>query len=144
MIRDADTLYLVIKTDSYTGNFERELMAYVFGIVDEGAEEYTEEEMRIFNRELDEYDFDYRDAILENYDSMRRGRLYSEYHGYFISRSPDDPGTECNCIFMAIEKKFDEKVLDVIKQRLYHFTQNYNKNLEILDLVYYKETYVRI
>ena len=51
--------FLIIKTNQYTGNFERELMAYVFGYDKDG---YADEELDIFRREVHNEEFHRQDG----------------------------------------------------------------------------------
>lgn len=137
-----DDLFLVIRTNKYTGNFERELMAYVFGIYDEEDEDdvYAEEELKLFNKAMDE-DFDYIDEVGDNYDCSRFGRSYSEYYGWYIDKYPGS--NECDSIYISIRKRFTDETCKKIKDRLNEFTKR-EKDLEILSVEYFRSMMVKV
>lgn len=138
-----DDMYLIIHTNSYTGNFERELMAYVFGIDD--CDRYAEEELDLFRRETEDYDnVEYfADDILNNFDASRRGRMYSEYHGYFIHSHPENAAYKCDSIYIAVNDKFSDATMKHIMERLEAFTKR-EKDLQIINVSYFKEKYERV
>ena len=132
-----ENLYLVIRTNRYTGNFERELLAYVFGITDE--DEYAEDELEAFREEVPEGSLP--EDIYDYYDYDRRGRSYSEYHGYFIDPSPDPDSRECDSIYIAMHKKFSDAMWNIYKPRLDAYAKS--AGIEIVSTTYYNEVYQR-
>ena len=112
---------LMINTDSYTGNFERELIAYVFGILDsvqmeiEHSEKYreafyTEESMTLEQCEefLEEYLFE-RYQEVDDWEQMTF---------YEICRFDSD---KCNSLAVFLDKTLNEEWMERFKRRLQKF-----------------------
>lgn len=135
-----NNLFLVIRTNKYTGNFDRELMAYVFGIVPDEDDDVVEEEFGCFSEETDD-DIDFTDELSLNYDRCRFGRCDSEYYGYDIDTHPEG-GKECNSIYVAIKNKFSDTCFQKLEQRLNKFARRV-AGLKILSVDYYKNIFVK-
>ena len=135
-------LFLVIKTNKYTGNFERELLAYVFG-----HEEEDSDYVDCFSDYFDEFEndlaFNVRKEITDNIDCSRFGRNYGEYYGTYIDQSPIHSSKECDSIIVAVRKFYSDEIFEIIKQRLNSFCKFAKKKslvheLVIEDVVYCK------
>ena len=134
--------FMIIKTNSYTGNFERELMAYVFGY--DNCEFYAQRELDIFNREMGE---DLADRFLDYLDMFAYGRSDSEYSCYDIGSHPTNEEYNCDSIFVALKKLFPKEFYDLVINRLNSFCNyyqtEYNDDLKILDVGYYNNKFVK-
>ena len=93
-------LYLVIQTNKYTGNFERELLAYVFGFDDDG---YADEEFLDLFREQDTNDYEIQFA--ECFSVTHFGRHDSEYHCSKIISHPSNETYNCDSIVIAMNEE---------------------------------------
>ena len=136
-------LHLVIKTNKYTGNFERELIGFVFGY-DDNTDGYAQRELNIFDDEVDEIT---KEDIHDCFDCYALGRNDGEYHCTFINSHPTNSAYDCDSIFIVLKKKFPDEIKNIIKQRLKMFCEIYNQekstDLKILDLGYYHQQLVK-
>lgn len=146
-----DDLFLIIKTNSYVGNFERELMAFVFGLLeDEEAKSDYEDELNSFYKDLVESplndDYNGEESPMFKYiDSSYFGRRYSEYHCFEIMSHPENEKYSCDSIIIGTnKKKLPEEYYNFIVQRLNKFseymtTKTYpQEGIEILDVSYFE------
>lgn len=136
-----DNLWLIIQTNKYTGNFDRELLAYVFGLYDEKTalgEEIIDEELFSYENFVDNNP-DYGEEISEKYDNLRLGRCDPEYHGTFIAPAPSEH-EECNSIFIALKDKLSERTLGLMMRRLCEFASK--RKITILSVNHYQQVYV--
>jgi len=114
---------IVIKTDSYTGNFERELVSYIFGILDsvqmdidycpEYIQKFQEEEnLTIEDSEkfLEEYLFETYQGV----DDWEQMTFYSI--GDYLTRDEKNP---CTSIFVQLfripDNEWKERIIRRIK-----------------------------
>ena len=136
-----EQLFLIIKTNKYTGNFERELMAYVFGYDNDG---YANKELDIFEQEMGE---DVKDKFYDCLDLYAFGNHDSEYSCYEIGSHPSNKTYNCDSIFVALNKEFPEDLCDVVVTRLNkfcdHYKNEYDDKLEILNLDYFSNKLVK-
>lgn len=136
-------LFLVIKTNKYAGNFERELFAYVFGHKDKDNDDYIDCLSDYFDKFEYELDLTTCEEITNNIDCSRFGRNYSEYYGTYIDSSPIHSSTKCDSIIIAVRKWYSDEIFEIIKQRLNSFckfaeTMDLIHELVIEDVVYCK------
>lgn len=127
-------LFLIIKTDSYTGNFKRELLAYVFGLDDD---DYAPEEfIEMFQN--DDPD-DYADWFLSVFNTTYFGRWDSEYHCSQIISHPTNDQYYCDSLLIALNEKLPYELYSYMLKRLNMFC-DYMKaqNIKILDVGYYQ------
>lgn len=82
MAEESREFFLLVETDSYSGNFERELSAFAFGVVDEHAPSSIELPSHA-TAELEDYFSFWGEAI---------GVLYSEYGPMPYEIFPDEQG----------------------------------------------------
>ena len=137
-------LFLIIKTDSYTGNFERELLAYVFGLDDD---EYGPKKL-IDMFKHDDPD-DYGDWFLSVFDTGYFGRWDSEYHCSEIMSHPTNDEYDCNSLLIALNEKLPDELYTYMLQRLdmfceYMKTERWPKDIKILDVGYYRMNLERV
>lgn len=135
---------LVIRTDSYTGNFERELIAYVFGILDEVQTDidYGTSYIKAFWNKMSRYECD-------DYEGYKK---YIEKHNSnsaldSISRVENSGDSEVDDILnsiksiIGVEKKVDEyadlyknylcttyRVVDDWEQDTFYYIDRYDKS----------------
>ena len=134
-----EKLLLAIKTNLYTGNFERELMAYVFGYDADGYG-YAYGELEDFSYEMGEV---WREKFMEFLDQSAYEQSYNERCCYEIDSYPgDNESHTCDSILIGVKKPFTKEVSDAIVQRLNAFCDRYTKRkkeeLKILAINYYK------
>ena len=131
-------LMLVIKTNLYTGNFERELMGYVFGYDQDGMG-YAYSELEHFSEEMGEL---WREKLLEYLDTRACGQSYGEYSCYEINSHPNNKDYDCDSIFVGLQKAFPKDVASALVNRLNDFcdyyVKKYKDDLKILDIDYYQ------
>ena len=156
MTKRKDDLYLVIRTNKYTGNFERELMKSCFNISDDEddydemddicvrfgySENESDTELSIdIGMDIEEY----FEGIQDVYDCDRRGRNYGEYHGWWIDQYPGG-SKECDSIYIAINDKLDEDLFEAMKKMLQAFCEQGDvKDLKILSVEYFVEKFERV
>lgn len=137
-------LFLIIKTDSYTGNFERELLAYVFGLDDD---EYGPRDL-IDMFKQDDPD-DYKDWFLSVFDTGYFGRWDSEYHCSEIMSHPTNEEYDCNSVLIALNEKLPDELYAYMLKRLdmfcdYMKTEEWPKDIKILDVGYYRMNLERV
>lgn len=137
-------LYLVIQTNKYTGNFERELLAYVFGLDDDGYAD--EEELDLFrNQDNDDYEWQYKKC----FSMTHFGRFDSEYHCHKIISHPDNKDYNCDSIAIAMNERLSQKLWELMIKRLNDFCdymenkQWGTKGIKILDVSYYVSRLVK-
>ncbi|MBO5425284.1 MAG: hypothetical protein J6A25_07205 [Lachnospiraceae bacterium] len=149
MSMQPNDLFLVIKTNSYTGNFERELMAFVFGFEEDEFEDYWLERQNFWaalnNSELDLSDYGDGDespfAYFFNVDYF--GRRYSEYHCAEILSHPENEKYDCDSIIIALRQDIPTKFKEFMFQRLQEFTEymasleHYPQKIKIVDVDYF-------
>ena len=134
-------LFLIIKTNLYVGNFDRELMAYVFGF---DNDDYAEDELRLFNKEMGE-----NKDIFDNYlDRFAFGEHDGEYSCYKTESHPTNQKYNCDSFYICLEKKFQKNVSEIVANRLNNYCNYYNKvhneKLKILDVNYYQNKFTKI
>ena len=136
-----EQLYMIIKTNSYTGNFERELMAYVFGYDNDG---YADRELNIFDREMGE---DVADRFCEYLDMFAYGRRDPEYSCYDIGSHPTNKEYNCDSIFIALQKEFPNDLYSLALNRLSgfcdYYQNEYKHKIEILGVDYYSNKLIK-
>lgn len=136
--------YLIIKTNSYVGNFDRELMAYVFGY-DANYDGYASAELDIFDNELGQ---EYHDKFYECFDSTAFGEYDSEYSCYKIDSHPTNKQYFCDSFFICLNKKMPKELSKIMFDRLNNFCDYYNKtnsaDIKILDINYFQNKFVEI
>lgn len=129
-------LYLIIKTDKYTGNFDRELMAFVFG-VDLNNDGYADRYLKLFELEMGDIT---RDKFY-NYFDFVPGE-YGEEVCAFADSHPTNKKYDCDSIFVVLKEKLPQPLYDVVQYRLGRYCKLYEKveheNLKILDMNYYQ------
>ena len=135
-------LFFIIKTNSYVGNFERELMAYVFGY--DNCDEYADHELAIFNEEAGD---NLRDEFLNYLDVYTYGRSYSEYSCFKTGSHPTNEKYNHDSIYIGLNKKFPNDLCKTMLKRLKSFCEYHNNekhdNLKILDVGYFQQKYVK-
>lgn len=133
-------LFLVIQTNSYVGNFERELMAYVFGYDSDG---FAEDMVKLFEKDIGD-----RFYMEEFLDYTAFGRYDSEYTCYKISQHPLIENGECDSIYVCLNRPLPDDVFNMVLGRLDDFCASYNKeyhqNVKILDLSYYQNVFTKV
>lgn len=156
MIKASDR-FLIIRTNKYIGNSEREFMAFVFGIEEEDDDQWLEradfwaafydveselvEEIPEFNGEESPFAWFIDDCFF--------GRSYSEYHCYEIMCHPENEKYECDSILVGLRKKIPEKLWKFMEQRLKAFPEYMasltypQEGIEILDVDYFGIEYKR-
>lgn len=134
--------YLVIKTDRYTGNFDRALMAFVFG-VDLNNDGYANIELKLFELEMGDIT---RDKFY-NYFDFVPGE-YGEEVCAFADSHPTNKKYYCDSIFVVLKDKLPESLFEVVQRRLNKFCKLYEKkeheNLKILDVNYYQNNFTKV
>ena len=133
---------MIIKTNQYTGNFERELMAYVFGY--DGCDGYARSELNIFDKEMGE---EIKDIFYKYFDTFAFGKHDPEYTCYEIGSHPTNKGYNCDSIFIALNDEFPKDLCKIVAKRLKKFCEYYNnehnKNLVILNADYFRNKFVK-
>ena len=131
-------LYLIIQTNKYTGNFERELLAYVFGLDDDGYAD--DEELSLFReQDADDYEWQFK----ENFSMTHFGRYDSEYHCHKIISHPTNESYDCDSIAIAMNEELSEELWELMIKRLNDFCEYMQnkrwgtKDIKILDVSYY-------
>lgn len=145
---------LMISTDSYTGNFERELISYVFGILDSVQMEiaYSQEYRDVFYKEenmteeqcyafLEEYLFE-RHQNVDDWEQMTFYEIcsYKEYgHCTSIAVFLDKPlDNEWEKRFLRRIQEFFggayKEIEDVVWQRQFGHDSNLKKLPELLNI----------
>ena len=107
-----DTKYLLkIDTDSYAGNFERPLIAFVTGIVDTDGEE----EAKLALKELTDEQFEWiEDHVIEDY--------YDEsYPEIAIILPTESADGKCHSAGVYFDDWSDENLFNIMKERAYKF-----------------------
>ena len=142
--------YLIIKTNQYTGNFEREFMAFVFGYEDEYDDEYlartdfykaiAEANLELINEE--------ETPFAPYIDYCGFGTCYQEYHCYEILSHPSNEKYDCDSICIALSSKdMPENFISFIEQRFKAFSEFMasldSPGIEVLDYGFYKLQFVR-
>lgn len=126
--RKDDFMYkLVIQTDSYTGNFERELISYAIGILDEEqmyyspeySEKFWEEEFNIENHNIEdlpkEYDL-YNEYLEYSYE------MVDDWHQEIFYNIGNSKNSKlCDSIFLYLKKPLNEKWENIIIPRIKKF-----------------------
>ena len=134
-------LFLIIKTNEYVGNFERELMGYVFGFDKDG---YSDDEINIFEKEMDG-DIDFFDNYL---DTFAFGEHDGEYSCYTIGSHPSNAKYNCDSFYICLKQKFPDAIANVALKRLVNFCEyikkKYNTDVKILDIDYYQNKFVKL
>lgn len=145
-----DDIFLIIKTNSYVGNFERELMAFVFGLDDEEDESDYVNELNSFYKDLAESplndDYNGEESPMFKYiDSTYFGRRYSEYHCFEIMSHPENEKYNCDSIIIGTNKtKLPKEYYDFIVKRLNKFPEYMTTkaypitDIKILDISYFE------
>lgn len=125
--------WLVIATDSYAGNFERELIAYVFGILDsvqmgilygkEYLDQFYQDEKMTYDqcvKELDEY-------LIETYQDVDDWRQMI----FYTIGSYKPTKEHCNAIKIQLKKPLDGKWQNIVLRRVRSFfSKEIYKNTE--------------
>lgn len=137
-----NNLFILIKTNQYTGNFDRELLAQVFGHSEDDPD-YKDSFRKYLNKFKTEMDIDDAYTVHTNIDTSRFGRNYGEYYGTDICRHPSNPNGVCNCILIAVRDYFPESIFEQLKDRLKSFCAYYDENLTA-DMKYYKMQFVEV
>ena len=115
-------LILLIETNQYTGNFDRELMAYVFGYDKDG---YANDEMEIFEREMGENN---KHMFYDYLDTTAFGDFDENYSCYEIY--------ELNNLYICLKKQLPKNIEEIMNKRLLSFCDYYNnKNKEMLNII---------
>ena len=118
MYYEGDVPYtVVIDTDSYAGNFEREMVAYITGHWDEYV---GEDQAKVFQKEIpkenDWYPFD--DVCID---------VIGEHDGYGTRNVAGIDNTGPNGLYNSVsfffEKRPDLELISLIKERAYKFTK---------------------
>lgn len=153
-----NTKFFIVQTNKYTGNFEREFMAFVFGIEDD---EYGDNTLEIldFYKKAEAAGF-YSDNGEESpfakyIDCCGFGTCYSQYHSYEICPHPVDKTGECDSIIIALREtpegfKFPPEVLEFIKTRMEDFPAYMaslpypEEGIEIISAGYYEMKFVGV
>ena len=119
---------LVIKTDSYTGNFERECIAYVLGILDEIQREinYAPEYLDSFHKE-ENLSFQDCANFLEEYLFER----WQEVDDWEQMTFYEIGGEKCQDIFIFIDKLFPKEWEERIIKRIINFFNGGYKEVAI-------------
>ena len=142
--------YLIIKTNQYTGNFEREFMAFVFGHEDEYDDEYLAR--TDFYKAVAEADLELPNEeetpFAPYIDYCGFGTCYQEYHCYEILSHPSNEKYDCDSICIALNSKdMPENFISFMKQRFKAFSEFMasldNPGIEVLDYGFYKLQFVR-
>lgn len=128
---------LIIDTDSYSGNFEREITAYVFGLL--GESEVGEEYVEFYKKETGDAEGDKYYEIIE--------MVYDDHGGNFCEIVQTDNTNETNSIMFHFNSMPTKNDIKLIKSRIYKFNsirkkidKMYNKDdIKILSIKLYKE-----
>ena len=130
-----EKLFLIIKTDSYVGNFEKKLMAYVFGYSNDSS---TYSELELFSYDMGEQ---WRETFLEYLDKYAYGQKFTEFTCYDIGSHPTNKEYNCDSIFIGLKKSFPKDIATVIMNRLNDFcdyhAKSYKEEIKVLDINYY-------
>lgn len=134
-------LFLIIKTNSYTGNFDRELMAYVFGFDKDGLTD----EIEIFENEMGEEN---KYLFYDYLNTFAFGEHDGEYSCYKNDAHPTSKENSFDSFYICLQKKLPKDLSNIMLQRLSSFCEYYNKkysqNLEILNVNYYENRFTKI
>lgn len=142
--------YLIIKTNQYTGNFEREFMAFVFGYEDEYDDEYLAR--TDFYKAVAEADLELPNEeetpFAPYIDYCGFGTCYQEYHCYEILSHPSNKKYDCDSICIALSSKdMPENFISFMEQRFKAFSEFMasldTPGIEVLDYGFYKLQFVR-
>ena len=128
--------YLVIKTNEYTGNFDRELMAFVFG-VDLNNDGYADKYLKLFELEMGDIT---KDRFSKYFDYV--SGEYGEEVCAFADSHPTNKKYDCDSMYVVLKEKLPQPLYDVVQYRLKRYCKLYekveHKNLQILDMNYYQ------
>ena len=134
--------YLIIKTNRYTGNFDRELMAFVFG-VDLNNDGYADKWLKLFDLEMGDVT---RNKFYQYFDFVNGE--YGEEVCAFADSHPTNKNYDCDSIFVVLKEKLPEPLFDVTERRLQRFCKIYEKkeheSLEILGLEYFQNKFNKV
>lgn len=108
----------IIKTDSYAGNFEREMCAYVTGLWD--GETHGKDQAKIFSKELNLNEDKYgEDNPFYTYMMM----VPLEHDNISYISYVNIGGYKNQDIFLFFEKKPTPDLIDLMKKRAYKFSK---------------------
>lgn len=135
-------LFIVLKTNQYVGNFERELMAYVFGY--DNCDRYAKEELELFKKEVGD---EIRDEFNNVLDLYAFGRCDPEYSCYNIGSHPNNKKSFCDSIYIALNNKLPKELCKVLLNRLNNFCEYYNEknntDLKVVNVGYFHKEFVK-
>lgn len=135
--------YLLIHTDSYTGNFDRELIAYCFGILDKEQEDFAKEYSKAFWNKNYASDIDSLQEALKFEEEDKE--LFSKFDEYndLIKQSGLDKEFLLPCSKKENWLNFYKEYLCETYQQVDDWKQNtfYNicrfyKNPQVCDTIY--------
>lgn len=112
---------LRIRTDSYAGNFERELIAYSFGILDEiqmeieFAPEYLEDFHASENMTYDDCYALLEDYLFERYQSVDDWEQMT-FYGYYKDTDKYDFDSAAVYIYKLLPSHWEERIIRRIKK----------------------------
>lgn len=135
--------WLVVSTNSYTGNFERELIAYSLGLLDEVQmdinfgkeylEQFYKEENKSYNvcsNELDEFLFesyqevdDWEQMTFYNIDTYKSIKKCWDCNAIWIQLAKPLDGIWKEIIIRRIQRFFNENILNKTENKIWikHF-----------------------
>lgn len=130
-------LQLQIRTDTYVGNFERELIAFVFGKLEESQDDYAEEYTKICFKNLSRGKVDtYDDYVTLNNDSklLDIDELWGKLHYtaqevddcidrtfYNITSNYKNIVYDCDTIFIQFKEELTKEQEDYVVNRIKEF-----------------------
>ena len=139
-LKEKPPYYLIVHTNKYTGHFERKLIAYSFGILEEGQSAYAPDYIRAFwrnitNRDIANYE-QYKDLLKtmnDNSDDYKN--LYEKYLCYTYQIVDDweqetfyninsyykNSKYNCDSIYIGLKEPLDEKYEKIIIPRIKAF-----------------------
>lgn len=145
---------ICIHTDGYTGNFERELIGFCLGVLDELTEEYlSPTETRdyckhffyeqVMNRSEKQYYLDLSDSfnkqtgyddimevsdhpLLKDYllETYQNVDDWEQFTFYYIGKYFKDKDWNCNSLYIQLEKPLDEIWEEIVLKRIVDFFTN--------------------
>ena len=122
MKNDAELMYLWIKTNKYSGNFERELIGYVMGMEHPESERYAQPYMELFEQCTPFDNYELRDCL--KYSAMENGS--SPFYSFFnIDSFPDNKSFDCDSVYVQLTKLPSKEIQKEIIDRVLNFPTIY-------------------